>query len=374
MIFGVILARGGSKGLPGKNILPIAGFPLIYWTIQAAKQSKLLDDFVVSTEDPVIADCARNFGARVMIRPCDLAQDDTTTLAVLQHIAAQVECNAVVVLQPTSPLRNHDTIDNCIKEFLQGNYDTLATGYYTKIIEYATHRNLRRQDIPGFFYDDGNVYILNKNVIKAGKWYGDTICRKVNEPELNVEIDDATTFTMTEALLRQRLMEGRQKSDILNKLAKVKIMVMDVDGVLTDGGMYYSANGDELKKFNTRDGMGISIVQKAGLKTAFISSENSDIVYQRAYKLSIDHVHAKSGNKMEVLGKFLEKEGLSFQDVVYVGDDINDLDVMQKVGVAVTVPDGNIAVKNIAHYITKAQGGNGAVREVCDLIMLTRNP
>ena len=164
MVLGVIPARGGSKGLPRKNILPIAGFPLIYWSIQAAKRSKLLDDYVVSTDDQEIAAIAHSYGARVIDRPAHLGQDDTTTLAVLQHVISSQACDAVAVLQPTSPLRNADTIDNCIREFQNGDYDTLATGYYTKIIEYGTHQNLRRQDIPGFFYDDGNVYIISKSV------------------------------------------------------------------------------------------------------------------------------------------------------------------------------------------------------------------
>jgi CMP-N-acetylneuraminic acid synthetase len=190
MILGVIPARGGSKGLPRKNILPIAGFPLIYWTIQAAQRSRLLDDFVVSTDDPQIAECARSYGARVLDRPAHLAQDDTTTLAVLQHIIMENPCDTVVVLQPTSPLRNADTIDKCIAHFLDGWFDTLATGYFTKIIEYGTNQNLRRQDIPGFFYDDGNVYVIKKSVIESGRWYGDTICKKVIDADLNIEIDN----------------------------------------------------------------------------------------------------------------------------------------------------------------------------------------
>ena len=166
MNIGIIPARGGSKGLPGKNIKEICGFPLIYWTIEAAKKSKYLDDFYVSTEDEGIARVAEKYGAKVIIRPNELAKDDTTTLSVIKNILSTIDCDNIIVLQPTSPLRDYNTIDECINEYINGEYDTLATGYYTKIIEYGTHQNIRRQDIKGFFYDDGNIYIINSDLIK----------------------------------------------------------------------------------------------------------------------------------------------------------------------------------------------------------------
>jgi YrbI family 3-deoxy-D-manno-octulosonate 8-phosphate phosphatase len=373
MVLGVIPARGGSKGLPRKNILPIAGFPLIYWSIQAAKRSKLLDDYIVSTDDPEIAAIARSYGAHALNRPANLAQDDTTTLAVLQHVISCKPCDSIVVLQPTSPLRNADTIDGCISDFQNGGFDTLATGYYTKIIEYGTHQNLRRQDIPGFFYDDGNVYIINSSVIQSNRWFGDRVCKKTLDAELNVEIDDEVTFISAEALLLKRLQSGRQGSDFHDRLANIKVLAMDVDGVLTDGGMYLSANGDESKKFNARDGMGIARVKKAGIATAFITSENTEIVNRRAEKLSIDHVFMGAIDKLAVLDKIVKKERCSPDEVAYIGDDLNDFDVMRKVGIAVTVPDADEAIKKIAHYVTKHPGGDGAVRELCDLIVMKRN-
>lgn len=115
-----------------------------------------------------------------------------------------------MVLQPTSPLRNHDTIDSCIQAYSEGNYDTLATGYNTKIIEYGTHQNMRRQDIQGFFYDDGNIYIINRSVITAGRWFGDKICRYVLDKELNYEIDDDIDFFVVETLLEKRIREHKQ--------------------------------------------------------------------------------------------------------------------------------------------------------------------
>jgi 3-deoxy-D-manno-octulosonate 8-phosphate phosphatase, YrbI family len=140
--------------------------------------------------------------------------------------------------------------------------------------------------------------------------------------------------------------------------------------VLTDGGMYISADGDEYKKFNTRDGMGIARVKKAGISTAFITSENTEIVNRRAQKLSIDHVFMGISDKSAALDKIVEQQRCSLDEVAYIGDDLNDFDVMRKVGIAVTVPDCDAAIKKIAHYITKRRGGDGAVRELCDLILM----
>ena len=169
-----------------------------------------MNDFYVSTEDNEIAEAAKKFGAKVLKRPAHLAQDHTTTLEVLQHVLTVKKCDAIVVLQPTSPLRNHNTIDNCIQTYNEGNYDTLATGYNTKIIEYGTHNNMRRQDIQGFFYDDGNIYIIDRDVISAGRWFGDKICKYVLEKELNYEIDDDIDSFVVEKILEKRIREKKQ--------------------------------------------------------------------------------------------------------------------------------------------------------------------
>ncbi|MCI0512179.1 acylneuraminate cytidylyltransferase [candidate division KSB1 bacterium] len=372
MIVAIIPARGGSKGLPRKNIRRIAGFPLIYWTIQAAQHARHLDAFYVSTEDDEIASVAQSYGAEVLMRPMHLAADDTTTLAVLEHHLSQHDWQSVMVLQPTSPLRNPGTIDACITEYRSGDYDTLATGYYTKIQEYATHHNLRRQDIPGFFYDDGNVYILNRRVIAAHHWFGQRICRKVLPKELNFEIDDEVDFQVVESLLVNRLKAGQQPSDFHEKLKKVKMLVMDVDGVLTNGAMYYTEHGDELKKFNTRDGMGLDLIRQLGIKTAIITAENTKLVERRAHKLKIDYVFQGIKDKVAGMDALLNQSRLQYADVAYIGDDVNDREVLRRIGVPIAVADADASVKKLALYITSKIGGDGAVREICDLIISRR--
>ena len=200
---GVIPARGGSKGIPRKNIKMIAGKPLMAWTIEAARRSKLLDHFVVSTEDPEIARIARRYGAEVIDRPKKLATNTATTLSVLQHVLTKIDAEAVVILQPTSPVRARDLIDRCIGRFKKTKADNLATGFICKFKEYGYY-NQRRQDLKGFFYDDGNVYVVKSELIRAGTLFGKKAARIMATREENIEIDDEFDFWMAEQILKRR--------------------------------------------------------------------------------------------------------------------------------------------------------------------------
>jgi N-acylneuraminate cytidylyltransferase len=201
MILGITPARGGSKGIPRKNIKVLSGKPLIAWTIEAAKESKMIDRYVVSTEDEEIAEISRKCGADVIARPQELATDETTTLSVLQYVIEKIPCDSVVLLQATSPIRRGGLIDECIREFIDNEYDSLATGFTCKFIEYGKN-NLRRQDIKGFFYDDGNVYVIKTDLIERGERFGEKIGRKVISRWENIEIDDEFDFWLAEQTLR----------------------------------------------------------------------------------------------------------------------------------------------------------------------------
>jgi len=200
MIIGITPARGGSKGIPRKNIKPIAGKPLLAWTIEAALKSKKLDRYVVSTEDAEIAQIARIYGADVLKRPLEYATDEADTLIVIQHLLSNFPGDIVVLLQATSPIRREGLIDDCISEFVNGKYDSLATGFVCKYIEYGKN-DLRRQDIQGFFYDDGNVYVIKSELIRKGDRYGQKICRKIISRWENVEIDDDFDFWLADKIL-----------------------------------------------------------------------------------------------------------------------------------------------------------------------------
>ena len=199
-VLGITPARGGSKAIPRKNIKGIAGKPLIAWTIEAAKESGMIDRYVVSTEDKEIAKIVREYGVEVLSRPSALATDEATTISVLQHVAEQIPCEIIVLLQATSPIRRQGLIDECIKEFISNDYDSLATGFICDYIEYGKNQ-LRRQDIEGFFYDDGNVYVIKADIIKKGERCGKKIGRKVISRWENVEIDDEFDFWLAKKIL-----------------------------------------------------------------------------------------------------------------------------------------------------------------------------
>ena len=207
MILGVIPARGGSKGIPGKNIKELFGKHLMNWSIEAARRSKLLDRFIVSTESDEIAAIAQKAGAEVLPRPPEYATDDATTVSVLQHVLEEIDAEIIVLLQPTSPVRVDNIIDRAIAAFLKSGCDTLATGYISHHFEWGAFENLPRQALKGFFHDDGNVYIFKAEVLKAGRWIGDNPYRMEVPGIYNIEIDDISEFWANEGILRNLLNE-----------------------------------------------------------------------------------------------------------------------------------------------------------------------
>lgn len=204
MILGIIPARGGSKGVLRKNIKIIAGKPLIAWTIEAAKQSKLLNRFVVSTEDTEIGEISKKCGAEVIKRPAELATDEASAISVLQHVLSVIDADTVVLLQPTSPIRDESLIDTCIKKFRETDADNLATGFICKFMEYGSCISVRRQELKGFFYDDGNVYVIKSELIKRGKMFGEKVERVLISREQNIDIDDEFNFWLAEQILLKR--------------------------------------------------------------------------------------------------------------------------------------------------------------------------
>lgn len=157
--------------------------------------------------------------------------------------------------------------------------------------------------------------------------------------------------------------------DLKERAARIRLVVFDVDGVFTDGSLYYGAGGEELKVFNVQDGQGVKRLLKAGVAAAVISGRDSAAVTRRMHDLGIPHVFQGDEDKLPILEKLLKKLGFTPEETAHVGDDLPDLSIMQRVGFAVAVSNALPAVKRVAHHVTAAHGGRGAVREVCDLIL-----
>lgn len=157
--------------------------------------------------------------------------------------------------------------------------------------------------------------------------------------------------------------------DILARAAQVRLLIMDVDGVLTDGKLYFTSDGQELKSFHARDGHGLKLLQRSGVETAVISGRSSPAVALRMSSLGVRHVFQGCENKLEPYQTLLNRLNLLPEQTAFVGDDILDLPLMRRAGLAVAVADAHFSLHASAHWTTSVAGGLGAVREVCDLIM-----
>lgn len=173
---------------------------------------------------------------------------------------------------------------------------------------------------------------------------------------------------------RRTTVSAKPRVSLHRILRGIRVFATDVDGVLTDAGMYYSESGDEWKKFHTRDGMGIKLLQKAGLITAIITQESTKIVMRRAQKLTIPEVHQGAYDKLAVLKDLIARHGLTMEQVAYIGDDVNDLQALGAVGFSACPADGIPQVHKTVRYICKKKGGEGAVREIADLILAAQQP
>lgn len=379
-----IPVRGGSKSIPLKNIKLMAGKPLVQWTIEAALQCNQIERVYVSTDSHEIREVIENMNfdkVSVIFRSKETATDTAPSESALIEFAMNYDFENIVFIQATSPMLTGDDLDHGLEKFYTEQYDSLISvvrqkrfiwqeeGNTVVPVNYDFMRRPRRQDFQGYLVENGAFYITKKDLLLKNKCRisGQIGCYEMPE-ETYYEIDELADWTIVESLLSRR----SENSPLDRKLSKVQMLITDCDGVLTDGGMYYSERGDELKKFNTKDGMGLKLLQDNGIITAIITGEDVQIVRNRAKKMQVNEVFCGIKNKKVTLEKLLEKYNLSHDQVAYIGDDLNDLEIMQSVGVSFSVPDGMESVKKIADYVTTRKGGDGAVREVADLILASK--
>jgi 3-deoxy-D-manno-octulosonate 8-phosphate phosphatase (KDO 8-P phosphatase) len=163
------------------------------------------------------------------------------------------------------------------------------------------------------------------------------------------------------------------REDLLERLKTIKLLSLDVDGVLTDGGLYYTDDGHQMRKFNVKDGMGIVAVMAAGVEVCIITASKADVITKRAQDLGVTHVFPGVEDKLQTLAGLCADLAIDLSEVIHIGDDVNDLPVLAAVGLPITVADGVSEVMRVAQHVTTRDGGKGAVREICDLLVSTRN-
>lgn len=305
----IIPARGGSKSIPLKNIKLLNGKPLIYYVIQAAADCKGIDAVFVSTDSEDIKTTVARMefsNVHVIGRSPQSATDTSSSEEVLLEFAAQHDFEHLVMIQATSPLltsaqlteavtRYHaayqeDKADSMLsvvrqKRFIWNDVDGLSIP-----INYNPLDRPRRQDFDGYLVENGAFYITNRESLKGSgcRISGKTLYYEMPE-ESYFELDEPSDWNIIEGILKRSQTSHISPNE--EKLKKLKLLALDCDGVLTDAGMYYSEDGVEIKKFNTKDGMGIGMIQKAGLHVAIITGEHTQIVMNRARKLDIEEVY-----------------------------------------------------------------------------------
>lgn len=372
-IVALIPLRGGSKSIPRKNIEIIAGKHLCAWVLEAVERVDEIDEIYVSTDDDEISKVVESLELNVKIikRPSEFATDEASTESVMLHFAEHVDFDVLVTLQATSPLTSPEDIKEGLKLFFSQELNSLLTGVRSKRffwnddyapINYDYRKRPRRQDFKGEIMENGAFYITDRNtLIKKECRLGGKIGVLEMPPDTSFEIDEPGDWEIAELLLIKR-----RKKEFNN--SKIKLFVADVDGTLTDAGMYYSKKGEELKKFNTRDAKGLDIMKQNGVSVALITTENSEIVLARAKKLGISDVYIGIKDKLQCLQELCSKLDIKLKNVAYIGDDINDLSCLSSAGFSACPSDASEEIKKVADYVCKNRGGEGAVREVANLL------
>lgn len=373
-----IPVRGGSKSIPMKNIKEILGYPLVYWVVLAASECKYIDVVYVSTDSVEIADVVRKFKlnkVEVIGRSAESASDSASTEFAMLEFAERYEFENIVLIQATSPLLLAENLNEGFELFMNSRSDSVLSvvKQYRFIWEndeqgYAFAKNYdvsnrpRRQDFGGYLMENGAFYITKKECLMRSRCRisGNIVAYEM-PPESAVEIDEPSDFIIVEELMRIRSKKKTAKCNI-------KAFLTDCDGCLTDGGMYYSEKGDELKKFNTRDGVAFSLFKKAGIATGIITSERVKLNERRANKIGVDYFFGGVNDKLGIVKKLCNELGLSLDEIAYLGDDLNDLEVIRNVGMSFCPADAVAEIKRECDFVCLTMGGKGVVREVYGVI------
>ncbi len=399
-ILAIIPARGGSKGIPRKNIRNFAGYPLIAYSIAAGLKSELVTRVIVSTDDDEIAEVAREYGAETpFMRPTVFAEDNTTDLPVFEHALAWLAENedyhpdAVIQLRPTSPIRPLDCVDDAIRILLAHPEADSVRGvvpagqnphkmWRLPDGENAPMRNLLdvdgiaepynapRQILPPVYWQTGHIDAIRPRVILEQKsMTGDVIFPLMIDSDYTVDIDNLSDWAKYEWLVKfgdlKFVSPGLDRRPMP---ATVKVLFLDFDGVMTDNRVWTDQDGRETVAASRGDGYGIQLLKKAGVETVVISKEKNPVVAARCRKLGIEYQQGID-DKTGILKREQAKRGVDPAETIFVGNDLNDLPAFPLVGWGVAVADAEPEVLRRADFVLSKKGGHGAVREICDLIL-----
>lgn len=382
-ILAIIPARGGSKGIPRKNVRLLNGKPLIAYTIEQALKTPSVSRVVVSTDDAEIGAVSQQYGAEVVWRPAnisgDLASSESALLYVLEYLEqSEGYCpDLTVFLQCTAPLTLAEDIESTIQVLLREQADSAVAvvpfHYFiwreSEVgdavgINHDKQRRLLRQQREPEYLEAGAVYVMRTALFREMKhrFFGKTALY-VMPGERRLEIDDPVDFRVAEVLLRER-----QQQERINMLPDpIAAVVFDFDGVFTDNKVIVFEDGTEAVVCDRGDGMGIAQLKRLGIPVLVLSTEKNPVVMRRCEKLGIEGLHGLS-DKATALVSWASQHQIELSQAVYIGNDINDLACMRLVGCGVITNDAHPEVRPAAKIVLDSDGGRGAVREIIDLI------
>ena len=401
-ILALIPARGGSKGIPRKNIKSFAGYPLVAWSIAAGLQANSISRVIVSTDDEEIAAVSREYGADIpFLRPAEFAQDRSPDLPTFEHALKWLEDiegykpEIVVQLRPTSPLRPRDMVDGAIKILMENPDADSVRGVVPsgqnpfKMWRFQGHDkpmkpllnvegiaepyNAPRQILPPTYWQTGHIdAIRTKTITRKNSLTGDVVYPLVIDPRYTVDIDTPADWAKYEALVYQGgldlvVPDGKKRRGMPEK---IELVIFDFDGVFTDNRVWTDQDGREMVAASRSDGIKFDALRERGIEVLILSSETNPVVAARAKKMGVEVIHGIGlQDKGRVMREVLEKRNVKAENVVYVGNDINDLPCFEVAGWSVAVPDAFPEVLQAADFILSRPGGYGAVRELCEIIL-----
>ncbi|MFF4173158.1 cytidylyltransferase domain-containing protein [Streptomyces sp. NPDC001744] len=375
-VLAVVPARGGSKGVPAKNLAPVAGVPLVGRAVRACLGARSVTHVLVSTDDDAIAAAARAAGAGTVRRPAGIAGDTATSEAAVLHALDAFEAahgrpaDVVLLVQCTSPFLTSAEIDGTAGRVVSGAADTAFTaapshGFLWRETEGGAegvnhdkaHRP-RRQDREPEYLETGAVYAMAVPGFRTHRhrFFGRTAL-VATDPARVLEIDDPHD------LARARALAPLLDPPVTPGLADVDAVVLDFDGTQTDDRVHLDAEGREFVSAHRGDGLGIAALRRAGLPVLILSTEQNAVVAARARKLRIPVLHGVD-RKDRALKEWCETEGIDPQRVLYAGNDVNDLPCFHLVGWPVAVSSAHDSVRSAARAVTVTPGGAGAIREI----------
>ncbi len=406
-ILALIPARGGSKGIPRKNIRSFAGYPLIAWSIAAAKQSELVTRVILSTDDEEIASVARQYGAETpFLRPEELAQDKTTDLPVFEHTLRWLEENEgyrpeiMVQLRPTSPIRPKGMLDDAIRILLEHPDADCVRGVVPAgqnpfkmwrfdgddkpmkpllgVDGIAEPYNAPRQILPPVYWQTGHIDAIRVSTIRDKQSLtGDVIYPLVIDPRYTVDIANLSDWTKYEALVSSGLeiiSPGPAFSRKRSMPEKIELVICDFDGVITDNRVWVDQDGTEMVAAYRSDSVRVKELRAIGIDVMILSSEPNRVVEARARKMGVEAILGIAlHDKGLVMREVLQQKNIQAENVIFIGNDINDLPCFEVAGWSVAVADAFPDVIRAADYVLRKPGGHGALREVCDLILNKEN-